>query len=259
MRTSKKIALLVIVFIATVWFVMAQRDNSGWAGELPDAAAELRRVVARQQEADSLLVEGDIRLYDQKNPDALLESISFSLYRKGTSFYSSFGPLLIVGDDRWMIQVDSLSQRIVVQEIDPVTQAAIMSPKTSLQMLEQVWQDTAVFKVEMKISEKNRLRTIELVNERNPEVRSASLTYDPITARILSAEIRWRKDQSEADENGIWISRINYKNKPGFVMDLKAVVNSIVEIKDGQLIPAPAYQNYELMKADNNAGMKNAE
>lgn len=261
MRVSKKTILLLIVFIASVWLVVAQRHRWNNGDELPDATAELRRIVSGQQQTDSLLVDGNIRLYDEKDPDALLETLSFRSYRNGASFYSRFGPLVVVANKQWMVQVDSSSQRITVRELDPAAQAAATSPAAGIQLLEKIWQDTAVFKIHLSVSQKNRQRVLHIESEQNPEMRSASLTYNPATARLEKVEIRWRKDdQLDTGEKNGWVSYITYANKPAFFLDIESIIKSIVVVKDGQLVPGPGYAAYELVKMDaDTVGVEKAE
>lgn len=261
MQVSKKTILLLSVFIASVCLVVAQRYHWNNDDELPDATVELRRIVASQQQMDSLLVDGVIRLYDEKEPDALLETLSFRSYRNGNSFYSRFGSLVVVGNKQWIVQVDSSSRRIIVQEQDPAIQGEAIAAATGMQLLEKIWQDTAVFKVQLSVTQKNRQRVLHIRNEQNPEMRSASLTYDPATARLEKAEIRWRKeDQPDAGEKDGWVSYISYTNKPAFFLDIESIIRSIMVVKDGQLAPGPGYAAYELVKMRADAGgMEKAE
>ena len=257
MRNSKKIVFLLIIFIAGVWFVVAQRDRRDEPNDLPDAAAELRRIVMAQQKTDSLLIDGDIRLYDEKQPGVLLEMLSFRSYSNGNTFYTGFGPLITLSDGHWLIQVDSLSERIVVKEMNSELQSAITSDEAGMQMLEKIWQDTSVFKVNMKVSEKNRQRVIDISSEQNPEIRSVSLTYDPSTARIQHAEIRWLKeDQTGDDKNNALLSKISYRSKPASVMDIGKIVKSIIDVKDGQITAAGGYAAYAVVIADGKANIE---
>jgi len=250
MQVSKKKILLLIVFVASVWLVVAQRHR--WIREeLPDATTELRRIVISQQQTDSLLVDGNIRLYDEKGPDALLETLSFRYYRNGASFYSRFGSLVVVGNKQWIIEVDSSSQRIIVQKQGPTAGMEAISAATGIQLMEKIWQDTAVFKLHLSVKQKGRQRVLHMESEQNPEMRSAALTYDPATARLEKAEIRWRKD-GQADGNGQdgWVSYISYTNRPAFFLDIENIMGNIVVLKDGLWRPASGYAAYQLIEMD---------
>ena len=253
MRNSKKLIVLLVILIAGVWLVVAQRNKWMEQDELPDGATELRRIV-HQQQADSLMVEGDIRMYDGKEPGKMIEKLSFVSYRKGYTFYSKFGPLLMMANDQWMVQVDSNTQRIIVQQTDPLMLEQLKSASAGAQMLEKLWQDTAVFKVKLNVTAKGSERSLHIESEQHPEIQAASLTYDPVTARVKNAEIRWIKDEGIDKESGIWISRIRYASKPGYVFDIGAAIEKVVVVRNGRITPAPTYAAYELITGELETG-----
>ena len=253
---SKKKIILPVLLLFVVSGLFAIAKNYHWFGldisknktDLPDAKEELRKIYGLYSKPDtSLSIKGIIRLYDRENKDALKEQTPFSYSKKGMQVYSQLGYMETFVDDSIVVQLDTVNKYIIVSKTDMSQVQASSQPGLPF---EKFMQDTSAFKVEVTVAEKNKQRTLTIKSELNPEIKSSIIYYDPVSYKILKAEIEWWKEaivyENEDTDKKTWLTIMDYTYPlaPGLTVQEK--IKKIIVWKDGKAEPAPAYKDYQV-------------
>ncbi|HET9056046.1 MAG TPA: hypothetical protein VFN30_04275 [Chitinophagaceae bacterium] len=215
---------------------------------LPDAKQELKKIYTLYSNADSsITMEGIIRFYDKEKNDALKEQTGFYFTRNKKNFYSRLDYLQTYCADSLLIQLDTINKFIVVSKINIEVEEG---HSQNILPFERFMQDTSSFKITATIKEENDERIITIQSELNPEIKSTSLYYDPVTYKIKRAEVEWWKDplpgNDKESENKIWLANIEYRYPGISNISVENSIKKIIIINKGQVQVTEAYKDYEV-------------
>jgi hypothetical protein len=252
MKRNRNIFLVIILlFVSGLVALAANNDWLGSGGnnddDLPDAKAELMQLYATYSRPDSsFAMKGVIRLHDNENENLLKEETPFQYIKIQSQYYCRLGYMQTFCADSLLVQLDTLNRQIVVAKFDPAVLAGLTG---SLLPFEKFMKQKADFKFDVSIAGGKKQRTLTVRNDLAPEIKRASVSYDPDTYRIISSEIEWWKDalagSGESDQNKTWVTRIEYEHGAAAGEPIVTRINKIFTVKNGKIEPAPVYMGYE--------------
>lgn len=253
MIKNKKILfpLFILLFLAGILAVANKNKwfDFGQTNELPDAREEIKKLFNRYSHPDSSInMKGMIRLYDEENDHLLKEETTFIFKKHGLQVYNSLGYLQIFCADSLIVQLDTVNKYILLSKLDQKMMQILSHP---INFPSEQWlSDSTDFKIDADVIKKNNYRTLIIKNNHNPDIKSSSITYDPVTYKVKSAEIVWWKNKltTEEDEknNKVWVTKITYDHLPPDKFAIDAMINKIIRIEKNKTEVAPAYKGYRV-------------
>ena len=214
---------------------------------LPSAAEEYKRIMARYMGADSdINLSGTIRIYDGENKFSLKEERSFHYSRWGNQFYARLSRLQTFCNGKVVLQLDTLKKIVIVNKAS----AGRSSIATSgMQPFDRLFSDTVQFRLSGEVSEQGAVRTLRIVSDFSPEMRSFSLIYDTASYRLIRAEVEfWKRGTLPGDQTAdrIWLAKIEYHYGAPTVLDMDNPIRQVIVPEDNSVKLRDAYKDYQL-------------
>jgi hypothetical protein len=251
MYKNKILLLFIVVLMVSGVFALAASQhwlsNRTNANDLPDGREELRKIYAAYFNKDSSFnISGKIRLYDQERNGVFKEETGFHYVKKDGTYYYELGYLQTAFNGKIFVQMDSIARSITVSKIPD---SVLLKTAQSGFPLESFLTDTSAFKTNIALSEKDKERTL-LITTDNPDIKSFSITYDPLSYKIKQVQIEWWKKELPADENQadkmVWLTKMEYRYASANSFSVEGFINKILTIKEGEVVPADLYKDYQI-------------
>lgn len=251
---NKKIKLFAIALLLLSGLLVFAAShnwlNNRRAGvtDLPDGKEELKKIYAAYLDKDSAFnISGKIRLYDEENNNAFKEETNFHYIKTGQQYYYELGYLQMAFDGHLFVQIDSLVKSVSVSK---VPDSILLKTAQSGLPLESLMNDTSANKMNVTVSETNKLRTLKLSTELNPDIKSFSITYDPLSYKILSAQIEWWKKESPVNESEsdkmVWLTKMDYTYAPLHNFSVESFVNKVLKVEKDNIVLSDLYKDYQI-------------
>lgn len=245
--------VLLSVLIVVVAGIAAAANYSTWfrglilAEELPDARVEYRKIIENLLQRDSAInLEGTILLYDGEEKSTVKENNDFRLFRKADQLYSRLAYLETFCDGKYMVQLDTVEQVIVVAKAGDIPELSSRGTRPALDLL---FKDTAAFRIVGQSAKPGQNRKISLQTDLDPRIRLYTISYDPNTYQIRNAEIEWWKNEFDfenTDTTKVWITNIDYRYPAARDLNVPEMMSKVVQVNQDKAEPANQYKYYRL-------------
>ena len=256
MHRKKRILLVLTAAISISMLAVAGRIMGGHTEtpheitpEMPSAKSEYDRLMQRYMSKDSAVgLKGEVAVFDGALPTIVKEKSSFTYRREGTNFYSSLSFQQTFFDGEFMVQLDSLHKIVYITAAGDKGTTDRSTEQMSF-LPDKLFSDTARFRMTGTVTGDDKLRTLTVTSDFNPEIQRFTLAYSPIDYTMKSAEIRFYKhhrpqEGHDGSDEDVWISRIDYKEAPAEKLDVRSMIQKIFVRRKNQLIPTSAYTDY---------------
>ena len=259
MRRRKVILLTLSIITISMLAVAGKLIVDGRADklnadgtELPSAREEYQKLIRKLMFEDTTVkFSGAIRVSDGDNPQVIKEESSFSYMRSGHSFYSSLAYQQTLFNGRYLLQIDSLHKMAFITVIGENADHAdqLYDPGS---LTERLFSDTAKFKFSGSVTGDDKLRSITLTSDFNPEIQNFTVWYSPVDYSMKRAEVRFYKsgrhsDDTTGNNEHVWISSIDYRATSMKDVDIDKMINKVFVVKKGLIEPTAAYQQYKII------------
>ena len=252
MSTRKPILAGILLLTMICLFAAERRFNKSKSPQtkgsaLPPAVDEYKRIMARYLGADSdINLSGTIRIYDGENKFSLREEKGFHYSRKGGQFFAQLSRLQTFCDGKLVLQLDTLAKSVIVNKA-PSGRLSIGAP--TMQPFDRLFSDTARFRFSGEVSGQGVMRTLRIVSDFSPEIRSFSLIYDTATYRLSRAEVEfWKRGTLPGDQTAdrIWLAKIEYHYGVPAVLEMEKKIRQVVGLEHNGIRLRDTYKDYQL-------------
>lgn len=251
------LAILSLSLLAVGARVMHTRSaDPAPAADLPSLQEEYSRLMKKYASVDSsICIGGEVVLYDGSEPGVEKERSPFTYMRSGEQFYSSLSFQKTYFNGKMLVQVDSLHKIVFIAEVTDSArkvQAKRMGSSGLPGLSNKLFADTAAFRLRGTVTGNDKLRSIVLSSDYNPEIARCELDYSPVDYSVKSAEIRFfksgkKKEDGSVDDADLWISRIGYREVTKQPLDVDALLRKIFVVKNRTLFPTAEYVSYKVI------------
>lgn len=253
MKSKYKVMMLVlavlIVSTGTVALAKGWFNKPNVVTEQFDAAVEWQKLMNRYsqlQQAGGLNMEGNIILFDGKEPGKIKEQNTTLLQCQGKQYYYTMAGVKYLCDGEILLQVDPINQFVILSKVPEM-------PKLNQQILPQINQqpdqNQEGFRITGTVEGDDKKRKISIKTEMNPDVKNYSVVYDPSTYNITDVEIEWWKNnlsESKADEANTWITKIKYQHHPSVTLNMEEEMKKVIAVIDGKITLIGDAKDYKL-------------
>ena len=239
------IAVSVIALLAVAGTVIYRSVYTAPASEdYPPLKEEYAKLCHRMQRDSAFSIEGTILLYDSEYPNTVKEETSFSFVKNGRSFESVLGPMQVLSNGHLFLQLDTMNQYLLVA---PLHDSALQLAKNSMMPFDEMFSDTAQFRINGKVGGDGSEGFIEFSSDFNPEVKSMKVFYDPASYVVSHAEVVWWKNDmilNGQQTPDTWITRIRYRYPSYKDPGIESKIRNIITVTDSIVEPATPYREY---------------